>query len=294
MFIKCWTIWHHITSHAHRHLHNLHRPIRHLHHHIFWRVFFVMSDHRLAVMRGAVIRAGRNMSTPAAEPGDLKRCVGCIAHLATFDVCMYAGRCAKEGEFSTPEMRARIRELAHPPRDDFDRAVLALAGDYERLITEPVAESGDAEMARKIVTKFCKRPGCSFAVDIQDALAAARSGAEQERDEYAMALVESEKARARDYDERCRSLTGAEQPWRELAAQYAKSLAANRKKLTEKIEALEAKLAFERACVAESRAALRRLLATINPGNVDTHVPGCRCVIHEAREILTSTKEEKR
>lgn len=34
---------------------------------------------------------------------------------------------------STPEMRARIRELAYPPRDDFDRAVLALLRDFERL-----------------------------------------------------------------------------------------------------------------------------------------------------------------
>jgi hypothetical protein len=34
---------------------------------------------------------------------------------------------------STPEMRARIRELASPPRDDFDRAVIALLNDFDRI-----------------------------------------------------------------------------------------------------------------------------------------------------------------
>jgi hypothetical protein len=34
---------------------------------------------------------------------------------------------------STPEMRNRIRELATPPRDDFDRAVLIVLDDFERL-----------------------------------------------------------------------------------------------------------------------------------------------------------------
>jgi hypothetical protein len=34
---------------------------------------------------------------------------------------------------STPEMRNRIRELALPPRDDFDRAVLIILDDFERL-----------------------------------------------------------------------------------------------------------------------------------------------------------------
>jgi len=34
------------------------------------------------------------------------------------------------------------------------------------------------------------------------------------------------------------------------------------------------------------REALRRLLSTINPGNVDSHAPDCRCVIHEALAAL--------
>lgn len=34
------------------------------------------------------------------------------------------------------------------------------------------------------------------------------------------------------------------------------------------------------------RAALRRLLATINPGNAAEHSPECGCVIHEARRAL--------
>ena len=34
---------------------------------------------------------------------------------------------------STPEMRGRIRELATPARDDFDRAVLIVLDDFERL-----------------------------------------------------------------------------------------------------------------------------------------------------------------
>lgn len=34
---------------------------------------------------------------------------------------------------STPEMRARLRELATPPRDDFDRAVNIVVDDFDRL-----------------------------------------------------------------------------------------------------------------------------------------------------------------
>jgi len=34
---------------------------------------------------------------------------------------------------STTEMRARIRELAMPPKDDFDRAVLIITADFDRL-----------------------------------------------------------------------------------------------------------------------------------------------------------------
>jgi len=34
---------------------------------------------------------------------------------------------------STPEMRARLRELATPPRDDFDRAVNIVVDDFNRL-----------------------------------------------------------------------------------------------------------------------------------------------------------------
>jgi hypothetical protein len=33
-------------------------------------------------------------------------------------------------------------------------------------------------------------------------------------------------------------------------------------------------------------AALKRLLATINPGNADEHAVGCNCVIHEARAAI--------
>ena len=35
---------------------------------------------------------------------------------------------------STKEMRARIRELADPARDDFDRAVIAVVDDLEALL----------------------------------------------------------------------------------------------------------------------------------------------------------------
>jgi hypothetical protein len=34
---------------------------------------------------------------------------------------------------STPEMRGRLRELASPSRDDFDRAVLIVLDDFDRL-----------------------------------------------------------------------------------------------------------------------------------------------------------------
>lgn len=36
---------------------------------------------------------------------------------------------------STPEMRARTRELATPPRDDFDRAVIAVLDDFDAIET---------------------------------------------------------------------------------------------------------------------------------------------------------------
>lgn len=36
--------------------------------------------------------------------------------------------------------------------------------------------------------------------------------------------------------------------------------------------------------------ALARLLATTDPGTADTHEPGCRCVIHEARAALAEAK----
>lgn len=35
---------------------------------------------------------------------------------------------------STKLMRQRMVELATPPRDDFDRAVLAVAADFDRLV----------------------------------------------------------------------------------------------------------------------------------------------------------------
>jgi hypothetical protein len=47
---------------------------------------------------------------------------------------------------STPEMRARIRELAYPSRDDFDRAVMALLADYERLV---LCANADGDYARE-------------------------------------------------------------------------------------------------------------------------------------------------
>lgn len=37
---------------------------------------------------------------------------------------------------STRAMRQRIRELAHPARDDFDRAVIAALDDLEAIIVE--------------------------------------------------------------------------------------------------------------------------------------------------------------
>lgn len=44
-----------------------------------------------------------------------------------------------------------------------------------------------------------------------------------------------------------------------------------------------ARLQIERA---EMLAALKRLLATINVRDADSHAPGCRCVIHEARAVI--------
>ena len=35
---------------------------------------------------------------------------------------------------SAPPMLARIRELAEPPRDDFDRAVMCVVRDLEKLL----------------------------------------------------------------------------------------------------------------------------------------------------------------
>jgi hypothetical protein len=35
---------------------------------------------------------------------------------------------------STPEMRNRLRELAQPARDDFDRGVLVVLDDLEQLV----------------------------------------------------------------------------------------------------------------------------------------------------------------
>ena len=47
---------------------------------------------------------------------------------------MYRELCLTSPATSTVQMRERIRELAYPPRDDFDRAVLAVTDDYERLL----------------------------------------------------------------------------------------------------------------------------------------------------------------
>jgi hypothetical protein len=35
---------------------------------------------------------------------------------------------------STPAMRARIRELARPDNDDYDRAVIAVLDDFENML----------------------------------------------------------------------------------------------------------------------------------------------------------------
>jgi hypothetical protein len=35
---------------------------------------------------------------------------------------------------STPAMRARIRKLAQPNRDDYDRAVIAVLDDFENML----------------------------------------------------------------------------------------------------------------------------------------------------------------
>lgn len=59
---------------------------------------------------------------------------------------------------TTPEMIARIRELATPPRDDFDRAVLLLADDADafqaalrRLVTETFDHGEYTSESRKPV-----------------------------------------------------------------------------------------------------------------------------------------------
>ena len=48
------------------------------------------------------------------------------------------------GMKSTPEMRQRVRELATPPRDDFDIAVLHVLNDLEKRIAPPPAEPAGA------------------------------------------------------------------------------------------------------------------------------------------------------
>jgi hypothetical protein len=39
---------------------------------------------------------------------------------------------------SNPAMRARIRELARPDRDDYDRAVIAVLDDFENMLGKPL------------------------------------------------------------------------------------------------------------------------------------------------------------
>jgi hypothetical protein len=39
---------------------------------------------------------------------------------------------------STPAMRARIRELARPESDDYDRAVIAVLDDFENMLGKPL------------------------------------------------------------------------------------------------------------------------------------------------------------
>lgn len=45
------------------------------------------------------------------------------------------------------------------------------------------------------------------------------------------------------------------------------------------------------AAAPELLEALKRLLATINPGNADSHSNDCRCVIHEARAVISKATE---
>lgn len=54
-------------------------------------------------------------------------------HLKIGETCDICGH-KLGGIKSTPAMRARARELATPPRDDFDRAVLAILDDFDQLL----------------------------------------------------------------------------------------------------------------------------------------------------------------
>lgn len=53
-------------------------------------------------------------------------------HLKIGETCNICGR--KQEFQSTRAMRDRARELASPPRDDFDRAVLMILDDFEQLL----------------------------------------------------------------------------------------------------------------------------------------------------------------
>lgn len=54
---------------------------------------------------------------------------------------------------STPQMRARARELATPPRDDFDRAVLAALDDLEDMLRP----CGECHLKPNEVCDICGR-----------------------------------------------------------------------------------------------------------------------------------------
>lgn len=49
---------------------------------------------------------------------------------------------------------------------------------------------------------------------------------------------------------------------------------------------LDETMARRIAALPQLLAALRRLLATVNPGNAAEHDDGCRCVIHEAHAAI--------
>ena len=66
---------------------------------------------------------------------------------------------------STPEMRAQARELAIPPRDDYDHAVLAILDDFDVL-----EKAYDSAVAGRQTFRTALRLERIFAAELVEAL----------------------------------------------------------------------------------------------------------------------------